>query len=111
VALNRPPRRAHRLRVLGGYERPTVPQCPTGRLRKWGIGLQNPILRPQGPPRTNVAVAANLLRVIYHMLKDGTCYKDLGEGYRRPRNPARAAANLANRIRALGYQVDIRRAA
>jgi hypothetical protein len=45
------------------------------------------------------------------MLKDGTCYKDLGEGYRRPRNPARAAANLANRIRALGYQVDIRRAA
>jgi hypothetical protein len=35
----------------------------------------------------------------------------LGEGYRRPRNPARAAANLANPIRALGYQVDIRRAA
>jgi len=45
------------------------------------------------------------------MLKDGTCYKELGEGYRRPRNSARAAANLATRIRALAYQVDIRRAA
>ena len=64
-----------------------------------------------GPKKAAVAVAANLLRVVYHMLKDGTCYKDLGEGYQRPRNPARAAANLAKRISALGYQVDIRRAA
>jgi transposase len=55
--------------------------------------------------------AVDLLRVVYHMLKDGTYYQDLGEAYRRPRNPARAAANLANRIRALGYQVDISRAA
>ena len=45
------------------------------------------------------------------MLNDGTCYQDLGENYRRPRNPARAAQNLANRIRALGYQVDMRLAA
>ena len=66
---------------------------------------------PRRPKKAAVAVAANLLRVIYHMLKDGTCYKDLGERYRRPRNPARAATNLANRIRALGYQVDIRPAA
>jgi transposase len=64
-----------------------------------------------GPKKAAVAVAANLLRVVYHMLKDGTYYQDLGEAYRRPRNPARAAANLANRIRALGYQVAISRAA
>jgi hypothetical protein len=60
-----------------------------------------------GPKKAAVAVAANLLRVVYHMPKE----EDLGEAYRRPRNPARAAANLANRIRALGYQVDISRAA
>jgi hypothetical protein len=57
-----------------------------------------------GPKKAAVAVAANLLRVVYHMLEDGTCY-------RRSRNPARAAANLANRIRAFGYHVDIRPAA
>jgi hypothetical protein len=63
-----------------------------------------------GPKKAAVAVAANLLRVVYHMLEDGTCYQDL-ENYRRSRNPARAAANLANRIRAFGYHVDIRPAA
>jgi hypothetical protein len=58
-----------------------------------------------------VVVAANLLRVAYHMLKDGTFYEDLSENYRRPQNPARTAANLADRIRALRYQVVIRLAA
>jgi hypothetical protein len=49
---------------------------------------QNPLPRPQGPvgPK-KAAVAANLLRVVYHVLKDGTCYHDLGEAYRRPRAP------------------------
>jgi transposase len=61
-----------------------------------------------GPKKAAVAVAANLLRVDYHMLKDGTCYQDLGADYRRPRNPARAATTLANRIRNLAYDVDIR---
>ena len=64
-----------------------------------------------GPKKAAIAVAANLLRVVYHMLNDGTYYQDLGENYRRPRNPARAASTLANRIRALGFEVDIRRAA
>jgi hypothetical protein len=54
---------------------------------------------------------AALLRVVYHMIKDGTCYHDLGADYRRPRNPDRAAANLVNRIRTLGFVVEIRRAA
>ena len=49
-----------------------------------------------------------MLRVAYHMLKDGTFYQDLGPSYRRLRNPGRAATSLANLIRALGYQVDIR---
>ena len=62
-----------------------------------------------GPKKAAIAVAANLLRVVYHMLKDATCYQDLGADDRRPRNPTRAATNLANRI--LGFEVDIRRAA
>jgi len=64
-----------------------------------------------GPKKAAIAVAAALLRTAYHMLKDGTFYHDLGPDYRRPRNPERAAQNLARRIRALGFHVDIKMAA
>ncbi len=52
-----------------------------------------------------------MLRIIYHMLNDGTFYQDLGPDYRRPRNPERAALKLASRIRSLGFDVDIKKAA
>jgi hypothetical protein len=52
-----------------------------------------------------------MLRIVYHMLKDGTFYQDLGPGYRRPKNPERAAQNLAKRIRALGFDVKLKLAA
>src|ERR1700758_232337 len=45
------------------------------------------------------------------LLRDGTCYQDLGPEYFTRRNPAQAAARLANRIRNLGYHVEIRAAA
>ena len=32
-----------------------------------------------------VAIAAEMLKVIYHMLKDGTAYQELGEGYMNTR--------------------------
>ena len=64
-----------------------------------------------GPKKALIAVAAAQLRTVYHMLKDGTFYQDLGPDYRRPRNPQRTARNLANKIRALGFQVEIKMAA
>jgi len=59
----------------------------------------------------SLAVAASILTTVYHMLRDGTCYQDLGPEYFTRRNPAKAAARLANRIRNLGYHVEIRAAA
>ena len=35
----------------------------------------------RGKKRALVAIAAEMLKVIYHMLKDGTTYMELGEGY------------------------------
>ena len=52
-----------------------------------------------------------MLRSVYHMLKDGTFYQDLGPDYRRPKNPQRAANNLAEQIRALGFAVELKIAA
>jgi hypothetical protein len=45
------------------------------------------------------------------MVRDGTFYRDLSPEYFTRRDPAKAAARLANRIRNLGYQVEIRAAA
>ena len=45
------------------------------------------------------------------MLRDGTLYRDLGPEYFARRSPAKLAANLANRIRNLGYHVEISAAA
>lgn len=35
----------------------------------------------RGKKRALVAIAAEMLKVVYHMLKDGTVYKELGEDY------------------------------
>jgi hypothetical protein len=64
-----------------------------------------------GAKKAAIAVAASILTTVYHMLRDGTCYQDLGPEYFTRRNPAKAAATLANRIRNLGYHVEIRAAA
>jgi transposase len=59
-----------------------------------------------GPKKAAIAVAASILTTAYH-----TCYQDLGADHFARRNPARAAAKLANRIRNLGLNVEIRPAA
>ena len=64
-----------------------------------------------GHKKAIIAVAAAMLRTVYHMLKDGTFYQDLGPDYRRPGNPQRAANNLVKRIRALGFAVELKIAA
>src|SRR3954464_4453213 len=65
----------------------------------------------RGPKKAAVAVAASILTTVYHMLRDGTCYQDLGPNYFARRNPARTARKLADRIRSLSYIVEIRSAA
>jgi hypothetical protein len=56
-------------------------------------------------------IAASILTTAHHMLADGTCYQDLGPDHFARRNPVRTVAKLANRIRSLGFQVEIRPAA
>ncbi|MGH6817004.1 MAG: hypothetical protein ACREC6_15005 [Hyphomicrobiaceae bacterium] len=56
-------------------------------------------------------MAASILTTAYHMPADGTCDQDLGPNRFARHDPARAAAKLAQRIRSLGYEVDISAAA
>jgi transposase len=107
-------KRSRRLRKGAPWLKPVLVQAASAatKVRNSSFRARYHSLRGRiGPKKAIIAVAAAQLRTVYHMLKDGTCYQDLGADYRRPRNPERAARNLANRIRALGYQVDIKMAA
>lgn len=61
----------------------------------------------RGKKRAIFALAHSLLTVIYHMLKTGSTYKDLGGDYFDKLNAKRLLPPLVKRIKDLGYQVTI----
>jgi len=48
-----------------------------------------------------------MLTAIYHMLKDGTLYQDLGPNYLNPCNKERQKSRLIKRLADLGYVVEL----
>jgi transposase len=57
-----------------------------------------------------MAVAASILTAAYHLVREPAPYKELGPVYLRRLDHERAAARLTQRLRNLGYQVEIRQA-
>lgn len=107
-------RRSTRVKKGAPWLKPVLVQCAWAAARKKNSYFQAQFLRLKarcGPKKAAVAVAASILTTAYNMLADGTCYQDLGADHFARRDPARTAAKLANRIRSLGYEVDIRAAA
>ena len=107
-------RRSTRVRKGAPWLKPVLVQCAWAAARKKNSYFEAQFFRlkaRRGPKKAAVAVAASILTTAYHMLADGTCYQDLGADHFARRNPARAAAKLANRIRNLGFQVELRPAA
>ena len=73
------------------------------------IAVRNQFLRlkaRRGPKKVAIAVAASILTAVYHMLRDGIFFRDLG-----PDHKTRAAMRLVRRIKDLGYDVEIKAAA
>jgi transposase len=107
-------KRSRRLRKGAPWLKPVLVQAALAATKAKNSSLRARYysLKPRlGHKKAIIAVAAALLRIAYSMLKDGTFYQDLGPNYRRPRNPHRAALNLAKRLRSLGYVVAIKKAA
>jgi transposase len=107
-------RRSTRIRKGAPWLKPVLVQCAWAAARKKNSYFQAQFLRLRarcGPKKAVVAVAASILATAYHMLADGTCYQDLGADHFARRDPVRAARKLADRIRSLGFEVDIRAAA
>jgi hypothetical protein len=64
-------------------------QCAWAAVRKKDSYLKAQFLRikaRRGPKKAIMAVAASILTAIYHMLKDGTLYQDLGSNHFQSRS-------------------------
>ena len=74
--------------------------------------ISRPWLRARrGPKKAICAVAASILTDVYHMLKDGTFYEDLGAAHFDHRRPETQARRLVKRLAELGFSVELKRVA
>jgi transposase len=103
-----------RLRKGAPWLKPVLVQCAWAAARSKQTYLQAQYLRlkaRRGPKKAAVAVAASILTAAYHMLRHGAAYNDVGPGHFAVRDRALVAQRLARRIRDLGYEVEIKKAA
>lgn len=107
-------RRSTRIRKGAPWLKPVLVQCAWAAARSKDTYLRAQFLRlkgRRGPKKAAVAVAASILTAAYHMLRDKAEYRDLGHDYFIRRDSGRMATRLARRIRDLGYEVQIQKAA
>jgi transposase len=103
-------RRSTKLRQGSQWLKTALVQCAWAATRTKGSYLQAQFLRlrsRRGAKKAICAVAASLLTSIYHMLKKGVAYIDLGAAHFDRRSKDRKAINMIQRLRNLGYAVQI----
>jgi transposase len=61
----------------------------------------------RGAKKAICAVAASLLTTVYHMLKNGSCYQDLGPNHFDQQAKTKHIMRLVNRLENLGFDVQI----
>jgi transposase len=103
-------RRSTRLRKGAPWLKTTLVQCAWAASRKKASYLQaqfNRLRRRRGPKRAICAVAASILAAVYHMLRDGTVYQDLGPDHFHRGSAEEQASRLARQIAKLGFTCSI----
>lgn len=65
----------------------------------------------RGPGKAIIAIAASILGSVFHILKDGVSYKELGENHLAHKNKERQTQALISRLEGLGYKVELQPAA
>ena len=104
-------RRSTRLRKGAAWLKTVLVQCAWAASRKKASYLQAQFLRlkgRRGPQKAVCAVAASILTAVYHMLKNGTLYHDLGPDHFHRRSKTTQTQRLVRRLEHLGYAVDIK---
>ena len=103
-------RRSNRLRKGAPWLKTTLVQCAWAAVRKKDSYLKAQFLRikaRRGPKKAIMAVAASILTAIYHMLKHGTLYQDLGSNHFQSRSKGQQTKRLVKRLADLGYDVAL----
>jgi len=104
-------RRSSRLRKGAPWLKTTLVQCAWAAARTPSSYAQAQFHRlrsRRGAKKAVVAVAAAMLTAIYHMLKDGTAYHDLGHDHFERRAKHAQTRRLVARLQHLGYAVEIK---
>ena len=104
-------RRSTRVRKARPGSSPCSCNAPGPRRAARTATLQAQFLRlkaRRGPKKAAIAVAASILTAAYHMLSDGTFYRDLGPDHFDQTRGRPHRAKLARRIKDLGYDVQIK---
>lgn len=103
--------RSTRLRKGAQWLKTMLVQCGWAAKNKKGGYLQAQFGRlraRRGPQKAICAVAASILTAVYHMLKDGTVYQDLGPDHFSRRSKTSYPQRLVRRLQQMGYTVEIK---
>ena len=103
-------RRSNRLRKGAPWLKTALVQCAWAASRKKDGYLRAQFQRlrqRRGPKKAVCAVAASMLAAIWHMLRDGTFWRDLGPDHFHRRSPEQQAHHLARQIAKLGFACSI----
>jgi transposase len=103
-------RRSTRMRKGAPWLKTTLIQCAWAASRTKESYPKAQFLRirsRRGPKKAVGAVAASILTAAYHMLKDGTLYQDLGANHFENRAKGKHVLTLVNRLKNLGFDVQI----
>ena len=104
-------RRSTRLRRGAPWLKAMLVQCAWAAARTKATYLHAQFVRlrgRRGPKKAICAVAASILTAVYHMLKDGTFYEDLGAAHFDRRRPEMQARRLVKRLSELGFSVELK---
>jgi len=69
------------------------------------------VLRQRGPKKATVALAHALLRIAYHVLADGTTYRELGGDYYDRQHTRRVTRRAIQLLERQGYRITLEPAA
>ena len=103
-------RRSTRMKKGAPWLKTILVQCAWAAARTKGSYFQAQYHRlrsRRGSKKAVCAVAASLLTTVYHMLKNGTCYQDLGASHFHQQDKDRHIKRLVSRLENLGVEVKI----
>ena len=102
-------KRSKKIRKGNPWLKATLTQCAWAAVRTPGYlrARYHRIRARAGKMKAMIAVARTMMVAVYHMLRDGQTYRDLGESFFEARDRERLTRALTRRLTRLGYDVQL----